>query len=347
MQIKEAAKLLNTTPKTLRFYEEKGLIAPSKDDANQYRYFSESDLYRVSTILALREIGVPVKEIKVLLEKQSMSIKQYLDIQRSALYEQWIEMRDMILTIDQMVEQVEPNLHSQEVLHQLANHLKSIKEVRRKWRDRWDFDGQATDYDENIKKGGFRFNVHEGYDEALVMVEKMVQLQPEEVCVDIGIGTGNLGSRFLQTGVKVIGVDQSEKMLTKCQEKHPSIETRKGHFLALPLLDGSVDAIVSSYALHHLTDQEKLHAFEEMLRVLKPGGQLCIADLMFENQAHRERVMRDLKKSGNEIAVAAIEDEYYGDKSILVTWLRNKGLPVEMLQFNDILGLIYTKKTYE
>ncbi|WP_042144151.1 MerR family transcriptional regulator [Paucisalibacillus sp. EB02] len=340
MKINEAAKFLSTTPKTLRFYESKGLITPEKDENNQYRYYTEHDLYRISTILALREIGVSVEEIKTLLNNPNLSMNQYLDIQRSALFEQWIEMRDMIETIDQMIES---GNNSIENIHQLANHLKNLKEIRSKWQDRWNFDDQALDYDENIKKEGHIFNVHEGYDEALATVEELVNVEAGDIVLDIGIGTGNLGSRFLKGEVHVIGVDQSERMLKVCKEKHPKIETRKGHFLALPLLDHSVDSIVSSYALHHLPDEEKVLALMEMTRVLKNNGQICIADLMFEDQSHRKKVIESYQQAGKHIAIEVIEDEYFADKALLVNWLRENGFQIETIQFNDILGLVYAR----
>lgn len=339
MKIKEAAEYLHTTTKTLRFYEEKGLIMPKKDVENQYREYTEQDLYRISTILALREIGLSVNHIKEILDGKSLTIHQYLDIQRSALYEQWIEMRDMIRTIDRMLESKEET--SLNNIHYLADHLKGLKKIRSKWQDRWNFDQQAIDYDLNIKKEGHMFNVHEGYDEALQYVKSMVRVSTGEVVVDIGTGTGNLGSKFIEDQVKVIGIDQSEKMLEKCKEKHPEIETRKGHFLAIPLLDGSVDAIVTSYALHHLPDEEKLLALEEMTRILKQGGQICIADLMFKDQNHRESVLTSYKAKGNYQAISAIEDEYYANQSVLVNWLKKHHYRVEYIQLNDILGIIY------
>ncbi|WP_121640846.1 MerR family transcriptional regulator [Virgibacillus sp. Bac330] len=64
MYIQEVAKRLNTTARTIRFYEEKGLLSPSKQ-ANQYRTFTDEEVVRISTILALREFGVGIKEIKI------------------------------------------------------------------------------------------------------------------------------------------------------------------------------------------------------------------------------------------------------------------------------------------
>ncbi|SET50363.1 putative AdoMet-dependent methyltransferase [Oceanobacillus limi] len=344
MQIKEVANRLNTTTRTIRFYEEKGLIFPRKDTENDYRLFTEEDLIRLSTILALREIGIPVTEIKGILEKTDMNVKQYLDIQRSALYEKWMEMRDMIETIDVMVEKTTDGEFPKD-FYTLAQHLKNLKTIRKKWEDRWNFDEQASYYDESLKKSGFSFNVHEGYDQALMQVVEHTKLQPGDICLDVGIGTGNLGVKFLDKGIHVIGVDQSEKMLEMCKEKHKQIETRKGHFLALPILDQSVEAVVTSYALHHLPDDEKLLALKEMVRVLKPNGQICIADLMFRDREHREAVISNYRNEGNHIAIDVIEDEYYADRSLLVDWLTNHGFHVESRQLNPILGLIYAELT--
>lgn len=344
MQIKEVAKQLNTTARSIRFYEEKGLISPEKDLVNDYRYFTEKDVLRLSTILALREIGVRVQDIKKLLNNPNMSMKQYLDVQRSALFEKWIEMKDMINTIDQMVEHTEDGNYSLEGIHKLGQHLNSLKNIRNNWEDKWNFDSQAVDYDQSLKMHGYRFNVHQDYDKALARVVDTIQLESGNICLDIGIGTGNLGSRFLEKGIRVIGVDQSEEMLKMCKEKHHAIEVRKGHFLALPLMDNTIDGIVTSYALHHLPDEQKLMALKEMNRVLKPGGQICIADLMFVNEEHREKVMASYQKAGNSEAIGAIEDEYYADQSLLLEWILANNYQVETCEFNPILSMIHAWK---
>lgn len=339
--------MLNTTPKAIRFYENKELIFPEKDKTNGYRIFTKKDLIRLSTILSLREVGFQVKDIKELLEDPNMSMTQYLNVQRSVLFEKWIEMKDMLSTLDQMIKHTENSndIDSMEDVHRMAKHLKNMKEIRKNWRDKWNFDSWADDFDQNIKKEGHIFNVHQDYDEALAKVSATIQLKEGDTCLDIGIGTGNLGSRFLAKGINVIGVDQSAKMLEVCKAKHPAIDTRKGHFLALPLLDDQADGIVSSYALHHLPDPEKLLALEEMSRVLKSDGQICIADLMFINENHRKSVMDAYRTSNNTEAVFAIEDEYYADRSLLVEWLSANGYHVRTYQFNDILSMIYAKRS--
>ncbi|WP_284140239.1 MerR family transcriptional regulator [Virgibacillus sp. LDC-1] len=343
MQIKEVAKELNISARTIRFYEKQGLIQPAKKPENDYRVFSEEDVLQLTTITALREVGMPIKQIKVILEKPEMTLQEHLEIQRTALLEKWVEMKDMLETLDEMITRTSSTEFSYQALYPLAAHLKKIKEIRYQWTDRWNFDGQAHKYDQRIKTEGHVFNVHEGYEAALAMVENIVQKGREATCLDIGIGTGNLGSRFLSYDMKVIGVDQSEKMLEKCKEKHPEIECRKGHFLILPIIDNQIDVIVSSYALHHLPDEEKLLALEEMTRVLKPFGQICIADLMLVDEVHRHKVLEGYRERGNTVAVESIEDEYYANQALLVSWFEHHGFLVETYQFNDILSMIYAK----
>ncbi|MDY0404059.1 class I SAM-dependent methyltransferase [Virgibacillus sp. 179-BFC.A HS] len=110
------------------------------------------------------------------------------------------------------------------------------------------------------------------------------------------------------------------------------------------MLDQQVDAIVSSYALHHLTDSDKLLALAEMDRTLKIDGQICIADLMFANENRRSHVINHFRDTGNHEAIDAIEDEYYANRQDLVQWLIEHGYQVQTYALNDILSIIYAVK---
>ncbi|MYL32453.1 MerR family transcriptional regulator [Pontibacillus yanchengensis] len=342
MKIKEAANQLHTTPRTIRFYEEKGLIQPEKGE-NEYRYYNETHLWRLQAILALREIGMSTSQIKEALENGN-EIETYLNVQRSALYEQWLQMKDMITTVDDMLEKQKEHNLAAEDLFKLSKQLKELKQIRNDWEDKWNFDNQAHDYDENIKTTGYRFNVHEHYHEALVKVESFISPMPDEIGVDIGTGTGNLASLFLEKDVEMIGVDQSEEMLKVCKEKHPEIDVRHGHFLALPLMDGQADFIVTSYALHHIPDTQKLLALKEMDRVIGKNGRIAIADLMFEDEYDRNAKLAKYEEDENHEALEAIHDEYYADRSLLLNWLKDNGYQVECVSFNPILYIVFAEK---
>nr|WP_240910652.1 class I SAM-dependent methyltransferase [Thermococcus sp. MV11] len=109
--------------------------------------------------------------------------------------------------------------------------------------------------------------------------------------------------RFLDPE-KYIGVEPSVGMREKFREKH-GFEPLDGHFLRIPLTDESVDTVITTYAFHHVPDGEKTDAIKEMLRVLKPGGKILIADVMFESEEEERRISAEdgLKKE--------MEDEYF------------------------------------
>lgn len=66
LRIGEFAKLCRVSVRTLRFYEECGLLRPSRvDDFTGYRYYAASLLPRVSRILALRDLGLSLEQIAV------------------------------------------------------------------------------------------------------------------------------------------------------------------------------------------------------------------------------------------------------------------------------------------
>ncbi|MCB2299034.1 MerR family transcriptional regulator [Clostridium tagluense] len=64
-RIGDFSKLAKTTTKTLRFYDEVGLLKPSfVDDNNGYRYYEPKQFFDLNRIIALRQIGLPIDEIK-------------------------------------------------------------------------------------------------------------------------------------------------------------------------------------------------------------------------------------------------------------------------------------------
>ena len=58
------------TKKNIRFYEEEGLISPSREPGNGYRSYSQADVERLRRIKLLRKLDVPLAEIREMLEGQ-------------------------------------------------------------------------------------------------------------------------------------------------------------------------------------------------------------------------------------------------------------------------------------
>jgi ubiquinone/menaquinone biosynthesis C-methylase UbiE len=105
-------------------------------------------------------------------------------------------------------------------------------------------------------------------------------LPPDGVIADVGAGTGTVALDLAETGARVIAIDGDPKALEIAQGKDGAerVEWREGLVTQLPLEDHSVDRVVVSLVLHHLSDADKHTALTEMRRVLRPDGRLHVAD---------------------------------------------------------------------
>jgi len=109
---------------------------------------------------------------------------------------------------------------------------------------------------------------------------------PHERCVDVGAGTGLLTFPLAERAERVCAIDISPAMCDYLRAKASSADLRNLEVVAtsavsLPQGDGAVDLVVSNYCFHHLRDPDKERALAEILRVLRPGGRLVFADMMF------------------------------------------------------------------
>ncbi len=325
MKIKEVALKLNISPRSIRFYEEKGLISPAKEPANLYRTFAEKDIWRLQTIISLREAGMSITDIRLALEKSdednTEELRYYLELQRSVMMSEWLQIKQVIETTDHMIEllRTEKALPLDHIFR-LAEESKQLREQRVNWKDRWNFNEQAPTHDERVSANS---GTYANYDHALDLIVQVVSPQAGEHGLDIGTGTGNLAARFIELGASMSGVDQSKEMLRQCRRKHPSLETRIGNFLALPYLEEQFDFVVSSFAFHHLTANQQLLALEEIRRVSKPNGRISIASLM--NSEARESI-------GN--------NPNYPDLRMLAQWFEDNGYSVNTTQINEWLHII-------
>lgn len=89
--------------------------------------------------------------------------------------------------------------------------------------------------------------------------------------LDLGAGTGKFTKRLLALQAEVVAVEPVAAMRERLQTALPGVRALAGTAEALPLPDGSVDAVVCAQAFHWFANGQ---ALREMHRVLRPGGRL-------------------------------------------------------------------------
>ncbi len=154
-----------------------------------------------------------------------------------------------------------------------ADSLLSVRKARATRARNW-FDGIAPEWD------ALRQVFHDDTQRA----RAIGRLVPADLRVaDIGTGTGILARELAESGVAVVAIDHSERMLEAARENLRAagvrgVEFRRGEAHHLPLEDASVDAAFAHMVLHYVAAPGQ--AITEMARVVREGGKVVVVDFV-------------------------------------------------------------------
>jgi ubiquinone/menaquinone biosynthesis C-methylase UbiE len=113
-----------------------------------------------------------------------------------------------------------------------------------------------------------------GYpEEAMAWLAERLRLEPGRDVLDLAAGTGKLTRGLVPFGARVIAIEPIDEMREQLFRALPDVDAFDGTAEAIPLPDGSVDAITCGQAFHWFRADQ---ALREIRRVLRPGGALAL-----------------------------------------------------------------------
>jgi SAM-dependent methyltransferase len=146
----------------------------------------------------------------------------------------------------------------------------------------------------------------------------LIDLKTGQTVLDLGSGGGIdvlLSARRVGPTGKAYGLDMTDEMLALARANQaragiPNVEFLKGEIESIPLPDASVDVVISNCVINLSTDKDRV--LREAFRVLKPGGQFAVSDVVVRKPVP-DAVRRNVELWVGCVA-GALDERHYRDK---------------------------------
>ena len=104
--VKQLAKIAGVSPRTLHYYDEIGLLKPSRIGSNGYRHYDENAMLRLQQILFFRELDFSLADIQQTINQPEFDIIRALSAHRENLYSQLAHLEKLLATIDHTISHI-------------------------------------------------------------------------------------------------------------------------------------------------------------------------------------------------------------------------------------------------
>lgn len=152
------------------------------------------------------------------------------------------------------------------------------------WADQYDTDVRISEDSQSYPFAGYKRILNRIYGE-------IMQSDASRI-LDIGFGTAVLTEILYRNHHHIDGIDFSSKMIAVAKEKMPEANLMQWDFtkgIPREFKTKEYDFIVSTYALHHLNDDQKTDLIKQLLPILADKGAILIGDIAFRTREHLER----------------------------------------------------------
>lgn len=151
LTIKQISQLAHVTPRTLRYYDQIGLLPPEDIGENGYRYYSDASLLKLQQILFYRELDMPLEQIKEIMGRENFDLQEALEDHKDQLRKRIDRLQRLVSTVDQTLKYLKGeeemnkkvlfdafNDKEQEIMEKEAMQMydpETVKESNRKWKN--------------------------------------------------------------------------------------------------------------------------------------------------------------------------------------------------------------------
>ena len=203
--------------------------------------------------------------------------------------------------------------------------------------DRFQHDSYTEVYDTWVQNESNPMRA--GYDQTLNWVAETSNSYNPSHILEMGTGTGAL-TKLLKSFNTVVCVDASIEMIKKAQTKLLNLNNIQFKICDfLEFFDSNstkFDMLVSTYALHHLEDDEKEIFFQKAIPALKTNGHILIGDIMFLDHVEKQKIIQLYKQKGLNEALGLIENQYFWNISKTQTMLAKLGFTFRKFQISQL-----------
>jgi arsenite methyltransferase len=120
------------------------------------------------------------------------------------------------------------------------------------------------------------------------------RIDPGSVVLDLGCGAGTdllIAAQMIGAAGRVIGVDMTSSMLERARASAQdmglaNVELHESLIESLPVADASIDVVISNGVIDLVPDKDAV--FDEIDRVLRPGGRLQLADVVIHTEVSED-----------------------------------------------------------
>ena len=266
----EIAKLTGVSLRTIRFYDEKGVLKPVSHSEAGYRYYDRDSVGRLQRILVLKYLGFYLQQIDEM-TKNYEDIEPQLSQQKFLLLQRKKQLEEIITTIEIMEKSYGED--KWDYLLRLLNLLTDEEKIR-----------QQYETSDNLEK---RIRLHDystSSQDWMNWVYERLRLQSGETVLEIGCGNGSLWKRniyALPERLHLTLTDRSEGMLEQSRKSlapYENLLKEKQIYIEYHIMDAEnlhlpekyYDKIIANHMLYHVENREG--CLQEIKSALKDSG---------------------------------------------------------------------------